>query len=1060
MNDFSSTFIETTAWLSQNAINLLLQSTVLILCGLLVARLLRGYGSAVQSAIYRATLVAVLACPLMALLLDQAGIDGWALQLPEATRNSVVAENHESPNLSSRDPLHNGQTLADSLSPELDVGQKESGFAGTPESIPAAGNSSAAERASLVPPAISKTIPNKTWITVYSLVSLVWLIGAGWLLVRLFLSWKKMMAIRNLSPRASESEQGLCRQLADRFDVRPPEVRRNSLISSPCLTGLTSPSILMPSEITQPVLLEKAFTHELAHLRRCDTAWNLIQRIAMALFFYQPLMWRLVSRLDATAEEVCDDYVVRHCEDRKGYAEQLVALAESNLLVPGIAGPCMFRSNRSLLGHRVTRILDTTRKLTTQISLPAVIGISILTLGSATLGGFLGNHTRPVDSDRISGDTHSALDPTPTADGRQEFEDGITLKGIVIDLHGVPVADATVNHRGNKTLSKADGSFRIRIRQQELDELTGKIRFAIWKQGYGHSVAHANTNTDAPLTLTLVNDDHPVEGQLIDTEGNPVAGATIQVETVTGFEKGVMEAALARAVQKNQAPEFGQGVILGDAKIPPVTSDDNGQFVIQGIGSGRLVSLLITSDTTAIRRAVVATSDTGNVSNPSPAYVSGIGDGLIHNRRPILTCEPTQPVDGIVVDQETRKPLAGFTVTSWSFPTQTWGRMVGETNLKTVTDKDGKFRLTGLPRGDGNQIIVTAPATGADAQPYLARVVEVPDATGLDPVQVDIGLVLGVWIQGRVTDEATGNPVVDARIQYMPTEANETAKQQYEMIETGQFIPHGYGFPTDSGGHYRFAGFPGPAVVAAWVVMDPGYPGGQGMDEIPDHQKTEDGSRIQARFYRGIGRQVTALKSVEIPAEGTDVSFSLSRGKTVRFRAADSQGNPVTGVRVTYSGLVRNVNRQTAAEFDLDGFLPGKPRTIILYHPEKQLGAFVTVDGDLAQQDVTLQPLGKVSAKLVDGTGQVISSAKLRINRLGNDGRVVSEALPDTPETMRDDQLTYSLIPGQYTYYIATGAGSTPSKKFEIEPGKTLDLGTLDITKQGDGPMTMGPTRF
>ncbi len=88
----NSTLIEVTAWLSQNAFNLLIQSTALILLGLVAARILSRYGSAVQSAICRATLVAVLACPIFAIAIDQLGFDGWTIQLPKTTRTVLVPE--------------------------------------------------------------------------------------------------------------------------------------------------------------------------------------------------------------------------------------------------------------------------------------------------------------------------------------------------------------------------------------------------------------------------------------------------------------------------------------------------------------------------------------------------------------------------------------------------------------------------------------------------------------------------------------------------------------------------------------------------------------------------------------------------------------------------------------------------------------------------------------------------------------------------------------------------------------------------------------------------------
>src|SRR4051794_16599170 len=66
------------------AVNWLIQSTLLIACGLAVGYLLRQRGSAVQSAIYRTTFVAVLVCPLATGALSLLGVSGWSLQMPVA----------------------------------------------------------------------------------------------------------------------------------------------------------------------------------------------------------------------------------------------------------------------------------------------------------------------------------------------------------------------------------------------------------------------------------------------------------------------------------------------------------------------------------------------------------------------------------------------------------------------------------------------------------------------------------------------------------------------------------------------------------------------------------------------------------------------------------------------------------------------------------------------------------------------------------------------------------------------------------------------------------------
>ena len=90
MDEQNLFLIESAAWVAQNAVNLLLQSTVLISVGLLAGWLLRSYGSAVQSAIYRATLAAVFLCPLAGIVLDSCGATGWTINLPETIKIILV----------------------------------------------------------------------------------------------------------------------------------------------------------------------------------------------------------------------------------------------------------------------------------------------------------------------------------------------------------------------------------------------------------------------------------------------------------------------------------------------------------------------------------------------------------------------------------------------------------------------------------------------------------------------------------------------------------------------------------------------------------------------------------------------------------------------------------------------------------------------------------------------------------------------------------------------------------------------------------------------------------
>ena len=75
--------------------------------------------------------------------------------------------------------------------------------------------------------------------------------------------------------------------------------------------------------------------------------------------------------------------------------------------------------------------------------------------------------------------------------------------------------------------------------------------------------------------------------------------------------------------------------------------------------------------------------------------------------------------------------------------------------VQTTTDAQGRYRLVGMPKGEGNRIKIVP---GND-QPYLVSYRDVPDSPGLDPVTADFELKRGIWIEGKMTDKATGKPV-------------------------------------------------------------------------------------------------------------------------------------------------------------------------------------------------------------------------------------------------------------------------------------------------------------
>ena len=176
-------------------------------------------------------------------------------------------------------------------------------------------------------PATESIFTIRTFGVLASLAILTWCLIALVLALRLASAWWKLWRLRRGATKVEPELHLACEQLAVRMEVEAPEVYRSPFLPSPCLAGLRNPSILLPEEDCG-LSMQDVLIHELAHLRRHDCHWNLLRQIATSVLFFQPLLWILSRKLEITAEEVCDDFVVQFGGDREDYANRLVGIAE------------------------------------------------------------------------------------------------------------------------------------------------------------------------------------------------------------------------------------------------------------------------------------------------------------------------------------------------------------------------------------------------------------------------------------------------------------------------------------------------------------------------------------------------------------------------------------------------------------------------------------------------------------------------------------------------------------------------------------------------------------
>ena len=234
--------------------------------------------------------------------------------------------------------------------------------------------------------------------------------------------------------------------------------------------------------------------------------------------------------------------------------------------------------------------------------------------------------------------------------------------------------------------------------------------------------------------------DVPINGRIVDLEGRPVAGVSVTVGSVHGPKTGDLNAWID-AVRKGEPPWTAYGHLGADVKIPEafrrdVTTDNHGRFRIAGMGRERVVELKIKGDSVAYTTIDVVTRTTEPFRAPGFPDTHGPGAQTIFGDDFTYTANTGRPIEGVVRDAKTKRPMAGVSVQSWRFAGSDF---VDTRQLKTVSDENGRFRLVGMPKGKGNVAI----AVPRDDQPYFMREAPVGDPPGIGPVAVEIELHRG-----------------------------------------------------------------------------------------------------------------------------------------------------------------------------------------------------------------------------------------------------------------------------------------------------------------------------
>ncbi|MBW8758241.1 MAG: M56 family metallopeptidase, partial [Burkholderiales bacterium] len=159
-----------------------------------------------------------------------------------------------------------------------------------------------------------------------------WALGVLAMLLRLAREARGLGRLRDASAPACARVRASLRRAVRRGLVDAAPAVRAAAVDSPQVAGWWRPWLLVPRDLAErlaPAELDAVLLHELAHVRRGDLRWNLLQRLVLALLWFHPAAWWLQASLARERERCCDALAVRHGASRAALARALVKLAEA-----------------------------------------------------------------------------------------------------------------------------------------------------------------------------------------------------------------------------------------------------------------------------------------------------------------------------------------------------------------------------------------------------------------------------------------------------------------------------------------------------------------------------------------------------------------------------------------------------------------------------------------------------------------------------------------------------------------------------------------------------------
>ena len=223
-------------------------------------------------------------------------------------------------------------------------------------------------------------------------------------------------------------------------------------IASPLAAGIWRPVVLVPASLVTgmpPELLAALLAHELAHVRRHDYLFNLLQNVIEALLFFHPAVWWISRVVRIEREHIADDFAARQLGEPRRLALALSELERLQFSTHHLA----VAANGGVLMSRIKRLLRPAPQ-----ALNWKAAVPLLALAGACLGIYgqavAADGTPPADRKALVNFTSCSKPVYPPA-SLQAKETGTVRLSFQISAEGKVEDSSVVRSSGYPALDEA-----------------------------------------------------------------------------------------------------------------------------------------------------------------------------------------------------------------------------------------------------------------------------------------------------------------------------------------------------------------------------------------------------------------------------------------------------------------------------------------------------------------------------------------------------------------------------------------------------------------------------